>query len=188
MHERHGRSAADLRAVEKAGRAPPIKPPAAQRDQLHHEEAEHKAQQRGQPEPIQHLDPLRSVDAGQAVVERDGGAGKPRDQRVTLAGRDAEPPGYDSPEHDGKQCRAERDKRVIRMGVKIDDIGDGGGHTRVERGHDQHAEEVERRRHENGGLRAHGARGNARGDGVGRVRPAVDQNHARGQDGGQQKR
>lgn len=188
VHERHGRRAGDLRAVEKALRAPPVAPAKEQSHELDHRKSQHEPQHRGERQPVHDLDPLRAVDARKPVVERDRRAGEPRDERMALAGRDAEPPRRHRPEHDGKQRRAQRHERMIRMRVKIHHVGDRGRHARVEQRHDEHAQEVQRRRHEDGRLRPHRARGNARGDRVGRVRPAVDEDHARGQQHRQKKR
>ena len=65
--------------------------------------------------------------------------------------------------------------------AEIDHVGDGHGHGGVEGRHDDDAQEIEHRRHDDRLIDAHGAGAHHRGDGVGCVRPAVDKDHAQRQ-------
>ena len=78
VHESHGRRAADLRRAETLVGLLPLRISEEESDDPRHDEAQHEAQQRREPQAIDNLQPLRAVDAGQAVVQSDGRAGTGR--------------------------------------------------------------------------------------------------------------
>ena len=79
VHETHGRGPDDLRIREEYVGAPAVKPRADQRHQLAHDPADAKSEQEAGRETIQHFDPLPHVDAADAILDGDGGAGKAGD-------------------------------------------------------------------------------------------------------------
>ena len=114
-------------------------------------------------------------------MQRDGRAGKPGDERVALACGDAEGPCCRGPHHDGKERRAEGDGCLVGVAAEVHHVVDRHGDLGVDERHHEHAEEVEYGCHDDGARCAHGARGNAGGDSVRRIRPAVDQDDAKRQ-------
>ena len=69
------------------------------------------------------------------------------------------------------------------MGVaaEVHHIADGGGYRAVDVGHDEHTQEVEHRAGQDGCPDVDAPGGDASGDGVGGIRPSVDENDAQRQ-------
>ena len=100
---------------------------------------------------------------------------------MALAGRDAEEPGGYRPGDDGHHGGAKRHQRVMGISAEVHHVVDGFRDFGVEGRHHHHPEEITEGRHQDGFARVHCPGGDAGGDRVGRVRPAVDENHAQRQ-------
>jgi len=179
MHKRHARAARNLRFFKKGCRFPSVQVPAAALCKPRCGKACPEPKHSGERKAVKHLHPFGKVDSVKARMQRDGRAGKPCDERMTLACGDAERPRRGRPYHDGEQRRAEGNGCLMRVAAKVHHVVNGHGHLGVDERHHEHAEEVEHRRHNDGVGRAHGARGYAGCNGVGRIRPAVYHDHAK---------
>ena len=123
------------------------------------------------------------VDAA-GTAEGDGSAGKAGDEAVALRGRDAKTRCRGAVDDDGEERCAQAGKCHGTVSAKVDDMRDGVGDAGIKVRHDEHAQEVERGAHEDGGAGGHATRGDAGRDGVGRVGPSVDENGAEREDHG----
>lgn len=75
------------------------------------------------------------------------------------------------------------------VAAEIHHVADGGGDRAVDLGHDENAEKVENGAHPDRRPHVHAAGGDAGSNGVGRIGPAIDENHTqRQQDSDQQRR
>ena len=179
VHEGHGGTAADLCPAEKAGGFPPFHSFADKRGDFGHQPAGPESEHGGEDQAPYDVHPFLSVDPCRAA-HRDRGAREPGDERVAFTRGDPEIPGRHRPDDNGEQRRAERHQSLMGIVAEIHHVVDGHCHSRGNQGHDQYAQKVEHRRHQNGGPGSHGPGGNTGGDGVGRVRPAVDKDNPQG--------
>ena len=76
VHEGHGRRAADLRRAEALVGAPALGVAEEQRHEFGDDKAQYEAQERREHQAVDDLEPFAAVDAGHAVVQGDGRAGK----------------------------------------------------------------------------------------------------------------
>ena len=179
VHEAHGGGAEDLARLEEAVGLMPVHPGADNRNQLADHPPGQEAQGQAQKQAVDDLDPLVRVDPVQAAVDGDGRAGEAGNQTVALTGGDAEVGGPHAVHHDGEQSRAQGDLRLVGIASKVHHVADGGGHRAVDVGHDEHAQEVEDGAGNNGLPGPQAAGGDAGGNGVGRVGPAIDEDDPR---------
>ena len=182
VHERRARRRDHLTLIEKGVGFAVIRPAADFLDELCHRPAQKEADGEGKDQPEQHFRPFRAVHAVEIAVHGDGGTGQPRDEGVAFAGGNAERPGEHRPDDDGEHRRAEGDERFVRVGTEVHHVIDGLRDLRGDQRHDEHAEKVENRRHGDRHTGTHRAGRDAGRDGVGRVRPAVDEYDAERQD------
>ena len=117
-------------------------------------------------------------------MQGDSTARKTRDERVALTGGDAEHKRQRCPGDDGKHGGREGDDGLVGVLTEVYHVGDGLGDLGAEQRHNVDTEEVEYGGHDDGGACRHTTGDDASGDGVGRVRPAVDQNDAQRQKDG----
>ena len=182
MHKGHGAGAGNLGSLKEAGSLFPVHSPTDQAGQLHREPAHGKAQKGGKHQAVNHLDPLHAVNAGKAVVDSDSAAGDTGDQSMAFAGGDTEPPGQGGPDHNGEHGGAEGDQGILGVAAEIHHVVDGFRHGLVDGRHHQNSKEVENRRHNDRGTNPHASGGDAGGNGVGSVGPAVNQDYSQSQE------
>ena len=188
VHEGHGGSAGNLGAAEEAVCLSAVAVPEEQFHQPDRDPAGDEAENGGEQEAIENLDPLGRIDSVDAVMQGDRGSRQAGDQGVAFAGRNSEPPCGHGPCDDGGQPGAERNQRLVAVASKIDHIVNGGGHTLIKHGHEKNSQKIENGRHQNRILRGDGPGRDAGSDGVRGVGPAVDQNNAQRQNRGNGKR
>ena len=181
MHEAHGGSAENLRILEGFIRSPAIHVRADDGEQLTDAPAKREAQSEAQEEAVDDLDPLLAVHAVEAALDGERGTGEAGDEAMALARGDAEDRCSHAVDNDREQRSAQRDERHVRVRAEVDHVGNGGGNRRVDHRHEQHAEEIEHGAHDDRGPDADAPGGDGRCDGVRRVRPAVDEDDAQGQ-------
>ena len=177
VHKAHARRAGNLRPFEESVRAPAVRAGKQQGHALADDPTHAKAQGKRQHEAVEHLDPFVHVDAVGAA-QRDRRAGEARDQAMAFARGDAKDARAYGVDHDGEERGAQRDERDVGVRAKVDHVGDGRCHARVDVRHDEHAKEVEDGAHDDCGLGWQTTRRDASRDGIGRVGPAVDEDDA----------
>lgn len=187
VHKAHGGCAKYLCNAEEGAGFSPVHASAHQRHQLAHGPACGEAQRKAEHKPIQHLGPFAHVDAADAALNGDGRAGEARNKAVAFAGGNAEQRGPNAVHHNREQRSAQRHQRLVRISAEIHHVADGGRDRAVNFRHYKHAQKVEHGAHDNGRAHIHAACGDAGGNGVGRVRPSVDENHAQRERHGDEK-
>lgn len=184
VHKGHGGAAGHLRPGKKALCFDPVEAAAQKRGEARHDKTQQKAKQRGEQQPVEDLDPLRAVDAGKTILDGDRRTGQARDQRMALAGGNSKVPRRSRPDDNGGHGRAQGDEGQARVSAEIHHVVNRHRDRGVERCHDEHTQKVARGRHQDGLAHIDGACGYAGGDGVGRIRPSVDQDDAQRQNRG----
>ncbi len=182
VHEAHGGGAHDLGPPEEPVRPAPLHVLTKDRDGPADDPAGDKSESQAQHKAVDDLDPLRPVDAAHAALDGDGGAGYARNETVALTGRNAEDRSGHTVHHDGDEGRAQGHQSLLGIAAEVHHVAYGGCHGAVDLGHDKHTQKIEGRTHHDSRAGRQTSRRHAGGDGVGRVRPSVDEDHAQRQE------
>ena len=182
VHERHARGAEHLHAAEEVVGRPAICVLARDGDDLGDRPAGDEAEDGGEHEAVDDLDPLPHVDAVEAAGDRECGAGEAGDEGVALGGGDAEGPGAEAPGHDAHRRRRERDERRVGVPAEVDHAGDGVRHGGGDERHGDQADEVADDAHKNRRVHVDGTSSDGLGDGIGRISGTVDEDGAHDED------
>ena len=177
MHKTHCCGAKDLCVLKERVGTPTVEACANNGNHFCGCPANRKAKEQAHHQAIDDLDPFVHIDAAGAS-QGNGGSGETGDEAMAFAGGDAEDRGAHAIDHNGEERCAQRYKRHGRISAKVDHIADGRGYARVDMGHDKNAKEVADGAHDNGRPHAHAPRGDAGGDGIRGIGPAVDEDDA----------